>query len=236
MTVIHSHAIHPQESEPAAVWKIRPALVRRFRRLSPLVVGVAMATLLGGTLAFAAAPEAAPDPRAFIDSLGGEVLTIIKSPNLSVAQRQQKFRDLFSQEFDVPTIGRFVVGRYWNRAAPDEQQKYLDTFRDYVAAIYAAQFSHYQGEGFKTTNIRSLGSDESIVKSEIDRPGNPPIALDFRVKGSPGSYKIVDVIVEGVSLIVTKRDEFSSVLAQEGLTGVMKRMQSALKDIQSAGA
>lgn len=198
---------------------------------------VMLAFFLVGPIAPVAAAadlKAAQDPRAFIEQLGTQVLEIIKSP-MSQTERQQKFEDLFSRQFDVPTIGRFVVGRYWNRTSPDEQKQYLDTFRKYVAAIYAQQFSHYQGEGFKTSGARPVGDDETAVKAEIARQGNPPIALEFRVKGKPGTFQIVDVSVENVSLIITKRDEFSSVLAQEGVKGVMARMQTALKEVQNAG-
>jgi phospholipid transport system substrate-binding protein len=175
-----------------------------------------------------AQPEAAKDPRAFVDALGSDVLAIIKSPNISMAERQQRFRDLFQRAFDVPKIARFVVGRYWNRASPDEQTKYLDVFGSYVSTIYASQFAQYQGESFKTAGLRQIGDGESVVQSEIVRGGNPSIQVGFRVDASSGSFKIVDVTVEGVSLIVTKRDEFGSVLSQEGMSGVIKRMQAVV--------
>jgi phospholipid transport system substrate-binding protein len=195
------------------------------RLLVAAAVGVATIT---PAQVWAATPEAASDPKAFIDNLGASVLDIIRSANLSQTQRRDRFRELFSQNFDVPTIGRFVVGRYWNRAAPDEQQKYLDTFRNYVAAIYAEQFSHYQGEGFKTGAVRSLDAGESLVSAQIESPNQAPISVQFRVKGSSGSFKIDDVTVENVSLIITKRDEFSSVLEKGGLKAVTDRMQSVL--------
>ena len=204
----------------------------QFDRRDLLRLLVAAAAGLAGAAvapAWAAAPQAASDPKSFIDNLGTTVLDIIRSPNLSQAQRRDRFRELFSNNFDVPTIGRFVVGRYWNRASPDDQKKYLDTFRNYVAAIYADQFSHYQGEGFKTGAERSLGGGESVVSAQIERPNQPPISVQFRVKGSPGSFKIDDVTVENVSLIITKRDEFSSILERSGLKGVTDRMQAALK-------
>ncbi|MBV8537129.1 MAG: ABC transporter substrate-binding protein [Alphaproteobacteria bacterium] len=199
-----------------------------------LVAAAITATTVAGPPAEGAAAQTASDPKTFIDNLGASVLDIIRSPNLTQAQRRDQFRTLFSDSFDVPTIGRFVVGRYWNRASPDEQQKYLDTFRNYVAAIYADQFSHYQGEAFKTTAARPLGADENLVTAQIERPSQPPISVQFRVKGSPGAYKIDDVTVENVSLIVTKRDEFSSLLERSGLKGVTDRMQAAL-DTQNAG-
>jgi phospholipid transport system substrate-binding protein len=203
------------------------------RRFLRVVATAALAATAMSPSGWAAAPQSASDPKAFIDTLGNEVLSIIKSPNLSQAQRQAKFRSLFSENFDVPTIARFVVGVYWRRASPGDQQAYVDTFRNYIAAIYADQFANYRGEGFKTISQRPLGGDETLVKAEIDRPNQPPIRVDFRVKGSAGSFKIVDVTVEDVSLIITKRDEFGSVLAQGGLKSVTQRMQAVLNNTQS---
>ena len=221
-------------------WRAAPGSDRpRSRRcvLRILVAAAACAVLFSGTVmpGRAAAPQAAANPQSFIAALGDEVLAIIKARNLSQAQRQERFRTLFSQNFDVPTIARFVVGRYWNRATDGERQKYVDTFRDYVAAIYADQFSHYQGEGFKTLGGRPLGGDESVVRSVIERQSQPPINVAFRVKGSAGSYKITDVTVENVSLIITKRDEFASLLAEGGIKGVTARMQQILHNTQQAG-
>jgi phospholipid transport system substrate-binding protein len=173
----------------------------------------------------AAQPEAAQNPRAFVEALGAEVLAVIQAQNIAMPERQKRFRALFLQAFDVPKIGRFVVGRHWSRATADEQAKYLEVFGSYVSTIYASQFSNYQGEAFKTTGARQIGDDESIVQSEIGRGANPPIQLSFRVNGTPGSFKITDVTVENVSLIITKRDEFGPVLTQEGMSGATKRMQ-----------
>jgi phospholipid transport system substrate-binding protein len=198
------------------------------RRMLQTALSASVIGLCGGRLAFAADAQSAGNPRAFIDTLGAEVLKIIQSPNISVDERKKRFRELFHKAFDVQKIGRFVVGRYWNQAKPDEQQKYIDVFGDYVSTIYANQFSTYQGQSFKTTGMRDLGEGESLVQSEIDRPGNAPMNVAFRVGEAEGQYKITDVTVEGVSLIVTKRGEFGGVLAQEGVPGVTKRMQSVV--------
>ncbi len=197
------------------------------------IVATLAIVCIGGWLSMPARAASDGDPQAFVENLGGEVLAILKSPDVSQTDREKKFRELFLSHFDVPTIGRFVIGRYWNRSSKEQQDKYLELFGDYVASIYAAQFAHYQGEGFKTLGVRKISADEAVVKSEIERPGNPPIAIEFRVKGQPGAYKIDDVGVEGVSLIITKRDEFSSVLSQEGLDGVMNRMRTAVKQVQA---
>jgi phospholipid transport system substrate-binding protein len=202
---------------------------------------VSRRALLTGTvsiMALALAPrralaDTAADARGFIDRLAGDALVIIKNQGLPVAEKQKQFSVIFKKAFDVQQIGRFVVGRYWNRATPDDQEKYQALFGDYVAAIYAMQFSNYQGQNFKTTGARANG-DTSNVGAQIERQGQPPINIDFRVAADGGNPKIIDVSVEGVSLILTKRDEFSSVLNQEGLPGVMKRMQATLEQVRRA--
>jgi phospholipid transport system substrate-binding protein len=194
----------------------------------------ALRVVLAATAIAAAAARAAPgwaaasDPKSFIDELGADVLGILKDSSLSLSQRRAKFRELFAQNFDVPTIGKFVAGRSWSRASSEEQTKYLDTFRNYVAGIYAEQFAGYKGVAFKTLATRSLGEGESSVKSQIEQPGQAPINVDFRVKGAPGAFKITDVTVENVSLIVTKRDEFASILDQGGVKAATDKMQAIL--------
>lgn len=196
-----------------------------------LLAGGAAALLVLAPLQAVAGESGA---RAFVDGLGAETLRIIRAENIDTAERQRRFRALFTRNFDTPAIGRFVLGRHWSRVTPEEQKRYLDLMRDYVSTIYAVQFSGYQGVSFRTAGERETSPGESVVQSQIDRPGQPPIRTVFRVVKSDGGYKIIDVMVEEVSLILTKREEFSSVLTREGINGVMTRMQAAIEAMQGA--
>lgn len=208
--------------------------IRTTSRRRVLIAGAALLLLYTGAAPGASdALAAPPEARAFIDGLSKEALSIIRS-DMPVAERQKRFRELFLQAFDVTSIGRFVIGRHWPRLSPDEQKQYLDLFGDYVAAIYADQFSNYRGQNFRTLGARAVADTESVVPAQIERDG-PPIRMDFRVRDVGGTHRITDVSVENVSLIVTKRDEFSSVIYSEGVGGVMRRMQAALDNIQRAG-
>ena len=178
----------------------------------------------------------ASDPRAFVEHLGGEVVGIIKSSDVKLPDRQRRFQALFVQAFDAPTIGRFVLGQYWRKTSEDQRRSYFDLFSDYVAAIYAVQFSRYEGETFKTVGGQPIANGDSAVESEIERSGKPPIKVTFRVRREGDALKIVDVMVEGVSLIVTKRDEFASVLSREGLDGLMRRMHATLDEMPKGSA
>jgi len=187
-----------------------------------LLAAAAAVGLAGMPAAWA---DDAGEAKAFVDKLAAEALSIIKSPGVSTPERQKRFYEMFEKAFDVPQIGRFVVGRHWQRLKPEEQQRFLDVFGRYVASIYAAQFSEYQGYNFRTTGARSTAQGEVTVPAQIDREGQAPIRMDFRLRKENAGFRIADVAVESVSLILTKRDEFSSTLNSEGVDGVVKRMQ-----------
>src|SRR5262249_26267570 len=115
-------------------------------------------------------------------------------------------------------IARFVLGRYWNLATPEQQRDYQRLFADMIVKVYSGRFSMYSGETLKVTGSRQESGSDSIVSSQILRPSGPPVSVDWRVRDRNGDYKIIDVAVEGVSMGVTQRDEFSSVIQRGGGT------------------
>lgn len=193
------------------------------RAVLALVAGVILAPRT--LLAQAAGAEAA---RSFISKLAEEALAIIRGSGSGTEERRKQFNALFLRSFDVPAIGRFVLGRHWARLKPEEQQQFLEVMGEYVAGIYASQFADYKGYNFRTTGSRATGEGEALVPAQIDREGQQPIRMEFRVKQAEGGYRILDVAVENVSLILTKRDEFSPTLNSEGVQGVIKRMQAVI--------
>lgn len=201
------------------------------RQFTSLTFIVGAMYLLWPASAAAVQDTSGTDPRQFVENLGAEAIDIIKTQNNNMPERQRRFRALFAETFDAPAIGRFVLGQYWSQLSDEERKRYLDLFSNYIAAIYAIQFSHYEGETFKTLSVDTVGSGDSSVRAEIDRPGQQPIPLAFRVRRTSENPRIVDVTVEAVSLIVTKRDDFSAVLSKEGVDGVIKRMQAVLNQV-----
>ena len=132
------------------------------------------------------------------------------------ALRQARFRQLFHEDFDAPGIARFVLGRYWRSASEEEQQEFVKLFEDYVVFVYTARLANFGGETFKIRGSRSDG-DGVIVSTDVINPGNPsPLRIDWRLVADNSAYKINDVIVEGVSMTVTQRSEFASVVQRNG--------------------
>lgn len=157
---------------------------------------------------------AAPDPAAFISTLGSQAIQVL-GPSVPPQQRLARFRQLFHDDFDVPNIGRFVLGRYWRIASPQEQQEFLRLFQEYIVQAYSARLGEYGGEPFKVTGTRD-SDGETVVTSEIIRQDGNPVMVDWYLIDRGGSLKITDVYVGGISMKVTERDEFAAVIQRNG--------------------
>jgi phospholipid transport system substrate-binding protein len=175
------------------------------------VIGMLFASVL---LLAMPGEAAAQDARAFVGNLGQEAIAVL-GPSVPPAQRVARFRQLFHNDFDVPGIGQFVLGRYWHVATPQEQQEFLGLFQEYIVRSYSARLGEYGGEPFRVTGSRPNG-EETIVNSEIVRGNGNKIVVDWYLTGSTGHHKITDVYVGGVSMKVTQRDEFGSVINRNG--------------------
>jgi phospholipid transport system substrate-binding protein len=158
---------------------------------------------------------AAADPAAVINELGNRALEVL-GKNATPAQRVARFHELFREDFDVPGIARFVLGRYWKTATPEQQEEFVKLFEDYIALVYSNQLAAYSGETLRVTGSRT-SAEEAIVASEIIRPtGAPPVKVDWHLTDRNGAYKISDVTVDGISMAVTQRSEFASVIQRNG--------------------
>src|SRR5712691_2840285 len=174
----------------------------------------AFGALLVMVLVLAAPIEArAQDARTFIGTLGQQAIEVL-GPAVPEVQRQARFRELFRDDFDLPGIGQFVLGRYWRVATLQEQQDFLALFQEYLVRAYSARLGAYGGEPFRVTGVRPTGG-ETVVTSEIIRRNGSPIGVDWYLIGV-GPFKITDVYVGGVSMKVTQRDEFASVIQRNG--------------------
>jgi phospholipid transport system substrate-binding protein len=170
---------------------------------------------------------AAQDAQSFISTLGIEAIQVL-GPGVPEQQRLTRFRELFSEDFDLPEIGRFVLGRYWRTATAEEQQEFLRLFQEYVVRAYSARLGQYGGEPFRVVGERPDG-DETVVSSQIGQQNGEPVTVDWHLTRTPGGYKITDVYVGGVSMAVTERDEFASVIERSGgVSGLLAQLRQKL--------
>jgi len=173
--------------------------------------------LLAAAIAVPTPGRAASDPASFIADLGNRAIQVLTSGS-SEAEREKQFRALFEEGFDVPEISRFVLGPNWRTATEPQRQEFVKLFEDYVVHAYTVRFSAYAGQQLKVGSARPEGENASLVQSQIALPNGsqPPVRVDWRLGQNNNGYKITDVSVEGVSMALTQRQEFASVIQRNG--------------------
>ena len=122
-----------------------------------------------------------------------------------------------------------MLGRYWRQATPEQQAEYVRLFKELVMQTMAERFSWYNGETFEITGAKPVDERDTMVATRILRPsGKPPIMVDWRVRESSGSFLLIDILAEGVSLVVTQRAEAADVIGRDGLDGLLGQMRTRL--------
>jgi len=185
----------------------------------------ALMILVVGATAPARAEETAG---AWVHDLGNKVVDILISTSGQPDERKARLRDIFLVSFDVDFIAQFVIGRFWRKATPAQREEFMTLMPTYVATVYAALFASYEGDGFEVVLEREEG-DGAYVRGLILRNDGPNVEAAFSISKPDGEYLIKDASVEGISLLVTKRSEFGSVLSREGLDGLIARMRKILQ-------
>ena len=152
--------------------------------------------------------------RAMIQSTGNQMVAIINS-SASYAQKQAAFQQLVFANVDVDGVARFVLGRFWRVATPEQQQTYMQTFRQLLVYAVTGQTSTFQGASF-TLGDASEQSAGIVVSTTVNVPGKPPATVQWVVATMNGQPKIIDIIAEGTSLRLTERNDYAGVISQNG--------------------
>lgn len=196
----------------------------------------APALLAGLAVPPVARAATAANPEAFINALAKDALKTLNE-RLPEAEIEKRFRVLLQADFDLPRIGRFVLGRYWNGATDAEKEEFGKLFEAYVVRSYSLRFSEYSGQTVTVTGSRAQSADNTIVASQIvPADGSPPTKVDWIVNKKGDDYRIIDVNVEGVSMSMTHRQEFATVIERTGggVTALNKALQQKLSGASTA--
>ena len=182
----------------------------------------------------AAAQIAPDDAKKFIQGMGDHAIAILQQKSMTLERREDQFRDILKDAFAIPLIGKFVMGNLWPKASPDQQTQYLGLFSEWIVKTYAIRFGGYSGEKFSVADTKINDQDKDVfVGTRIDRPeGKPPVMASWRVRAIDGKPKIVDIQVEGVSMLVTHRSEFSAVGSQGGVNAILDSLKQRIAKLQ----
>ena len=160
-----------------------------------------------------------------VEQIGQQVIALQQRQDIDPLERQAAMDDLLRRGLDIPAIARVVLGKAWRTASPEQRQQFVAAFDGYVLQTISRGLEKYGGTNMTTTGAKAAGSRDVLVHSRIEREGAEPIKAVWRVRERAGEPKIIDVTVEGISLVLSKREEFASVVRSRGLDALVQALQ-----------
>jgi phospholipid transport system substrate-binding protein len=164
---------------------------------------------------------------AFLESLTHDVFTKLDDTSLSQTEKERDLRNLFRQNFDTPAISRFVLGKHWRGASTAERQDFVDAFEEMNTRQFLAMVGEFSQEMFSVVKVQEDAAKPSLslVSTKIGQSEGEPISAVWRVRNNDGQYKILDIVVEGVSMAITLRHEYGTVVKTDGVDGLIAIMR-----------
>jgi phospholipid transport system substrate-binding protein len=194
------------------------------------------AALVLAALALPALAQEAPD--ALVKRTSGEVLQIVRTDPKVAAGDKQRIREVIETmllpNFDFERMTALAMGRNWNKATPEQQKLLIEQFRTLLVRTYSGALTQYKDQ---TIDFKPMRSDPAatdvVVRSEVVRPGQAPVQIDYGMTKTASGWKAYDVIVGGVSLVTNYRDEFNEQIKGGGVDGLIKTLSDKNKGVSS---
>ena len=181
-----------------------------------LALGVGLSVSVpAGLLSRPAYALEADDARAHVERAVDAVLNLVRAPG-DAASKADKLRQVLDQYAAMPQIARFAAGLAWRDMSDAQQAKYTDAFEHFLSTVYARRFSDYAGQDVIVGGVSDSGRRGLTVSSTVTQTGGQPILVDWLVTDRPGRIVIADIVIEGVSLLITQREEIAGMLSARG--------------------
>ena len=193
-------------------------------RIRPAAVALALAAALHA-LPAAGNPAARSAPIQMIEETVAEVLAVLNDAALSTADKRSRLEDLAHAHFDFETMSRLVLARNWKRFSKPQQAEFVEEFKNFLAHSYGDRIDRYTEEKVEVTGERQEPRGDVTVKTRIVGGQYSDAVVNYRVRQRDGEWRVIDVVVEGISLVFNYRDQFKEVVSRHGPEGLLKRLR-----------
>lgn len=193
-------------------------------RAAMAVLALVLNAWLGGGPVSAGTPS--PSPERFVADLSAQVVAELRDPSGGEAERLERIDRLTAGAFDLERTARIALGRYWKGAPEADRREFAALFKDYVLTSYGRRFRQFADRTVRV--IGTSGTGQDVIVATAVEGGASPIRLDWRLSAADAGWKVLDIAVEGVSLLVTFRNEFAAVIERSGgrLAGLLDELRS----------
>lgn len=186
--------------------------------------------IVAGLLCMAGVAQAgmvAPDE--LIRTTAQDVLAIVQQDKDIQAGNQKKILDLVDAKvlphFDFVRMTQLAVGKYWRTATNEQKQALVTEFRNMLVRTYTKAFTVYRDQTIEVKPFRmAADATETTVKTTINKPGSPPVPVDYEMRKTADGWKAFDVSIEGVSMVNSYRGTFGTQIEQNGIDGLIKTL------------
>lgn len=187
-------------------------------RAAALAAGLAL-------LCGAASPAAAAGARALIEETVVQVLAVLNDPKRTGAQQRLELEKIAHARFDFRTMARLVLGRNWKGLDASQQDAFVDEFTTYLANDYGSRLDRYEQERVDVIGEAPRPRGDVVVRTKIIGGENDGVIVDYRMRQRGDRWQIIDVVIEGISLVSNFRDQFSEVIARGGPKELLRKLR-----------
>ena len=199
-------------------------MTSRRLRLRPAVAALAAAAALL-PLAAAADPAVRSEPVQMIQETVDEVLAVLGDSALSSEEKRSRLEELARARFDFQTMARLVLARNWRRFSKPQQEEFVEEFKNFLAHSYGDRIDRFNDEKIEVTGERQEPRGDVTVSARIVGGEYNDAVFDYRLRRRDGHWRVIDIKIEGISLVFNYRDQFKAVVSRSGPEGLLKRLR-----------
>lgn len=168
-----------------------------------------------------------------IEAFHAALLEIMKNADrLGVRGRERSIRPVMERVFNLEAMARIACGRPWTEFSPAQQQAVAKAFSDWSIATYANRFDGFGGESFATNGESTLANGDQMVRTQINRPNDSPVALNYLMRNFGGQFRVVDIYLTGtISELASRRAEFTNILRDGGADRLAAELNRRTADL-----
>lgn len=207
--------------------------------LKRILLGLAFAALMTPTLTLpASAADAAAKPEDVIQRYDSVLLdTMREATKLGIKGRYEKLKPEITADFNLPLMARTTVGAYWDSMSDDQRKKFVDAFSRFSVANYANRFDGYSGEQIKVVGTTQTPRGDTLVNTDIVKPDGDKVAINYLMRQDGNNWRVVDVFLSGsISELATRRSEYTSVIQDKGVDGLIQAIEAKTDQLLSGSA
>ncbi len=166
----------------------------------------------------------------FVKKITNQGIEELINSDVDAKEKQARFTKLFNEDLDLDFIGKFVLGRYWKTATDKQKNEFIDVYRKLNIQTWSARFDEFKGKHFEFEGVEdSKSQDQVFVNTKVPMDEGKPAIVKWRIKETDGKMKVVDIVIENVSLAQTSRSEYTAYVNKKGLDGLISDLKKRLK-------